>query len=131
MCSISPKSTVEGAPPVVGYNNINISLLKSLIKDKENTRIEVKDIQSIISKYFNISINDLISDKKKLIYSYPRHIAMYISRKYTDLTFKEIGYLFGNRDHSTVLYAIRKIEKIKSRKKNIKNDINNIVNLLT
>lgn len=112
-------------------NNINISLLKSLIKDKENTRIEVKDIQSIISKYFNISINDLISDKKKLIYSYPRHIAMYISRKYTDLTFKEIGYLFGNRDHSTVLYAIRKIEKLKSRKKNIKNDINNIVNLLT
>jgi chromosomal replication initiator protein len=111
--------------------NINLSLFKSLIKDRGNTRIEVKEIQSITSKYFNIQINDLVSDKKKSIYSYPRHIAIYLSRKYTDLSFKEIGYLFGNRDHSTIIYAIRKIEKLKSRKKNIKNDINNIVNLLT
>ena len=110
--------------------NINISLIKSLIKERENNKIEVKDIQSIIAKYFNISIPDIISDKKKKIYSYPRQLAMYFSRKYTDLSFQEIGFLFGDRDHTTVIYALKKIEKMRNIDKDIKNDINNIENLL-
>jgi chromosomal replication initiator protein len=111
-------------------NNINISLIKSLIKDREDNKIEIKDIQSIIAKYFNLSISDIISDKKKKIYSYPRHLAMYLSRKYTDLSFQEIGFLFGDRDHTTVIYALKKIEKMRNLDKDIKKDINNIENLL-
>jgi chromosomal replication initiator protein len=111
-------------------NNINISLLKSLIKERGDTNIEVKDIQSITAKYFNISVSDIISDKKKKIYSYPRHLAMYLSRKHTDLSFQEIGFLFGDRDHTTVIYALKKIDKIRNLKKDIKNDINNIENLI-
>jgi len=111
--------------------NINISLIKSLIKEREDNKIEVKDIQSIIAKYFNISIPDIISDKKKKVYSYPRHLAMYLSRKYTDLSFQEIGFLFGDRDHTTVIYALKKIERMRNIDKDIKNDINNIENLLS
>jgi len=111
-------------------NNINISLLKSLIKEKEGANIEVKDIQSITAKYFNISVSDIISDKKKKLFSYPRHLAVYLSRKYTNLSFQEIGFLFGDRDHTTVIYAFKKIEKIKNLKSEIKNDLNNIENLL-
>ena len=55
---------------------------------------------------------------------------MYLSRKHTDLSFKEIGYLFGDRDHTTVMYAFKKIDKIKNLKKEIRNDLNNIENFL-
>jgi chromosomal replication initiator protein len=55
---------------------------------------------------------------------------MYLSRKYTDLSFQEIGFLFGDRDHTTVIYALKKIERIKNINKEIKSDINNIENLL-
>jgi len=111
-------------------SNINMSLVKSLIKNSDHTNIGVGDIQSLTAKYFNISTSDIISHKKKNIYSYPRHLAMYLSRKHTDLSFKEIGYLFGDRDHTTVIYAFKKIDKIKNLKKEIKNDLNNIENFL-
>ena len=110
---------------------INLSIVRSLIKDRYDTDIGIKEIQSVIAGYFNISVQDLISDKKKTVYSYPRHVAMYISRKLTDLSFKEIGYLFGDRDHSTIIYAINKIKKSIKENSGIKTDVNNITNLLT
>ena len=111
--------------------NINILTLRNIIKERDNNSIDLKEIQAITSSYFNISILDIISDKKKRLYSYPRHIAMYLSRKHTDLSFQEIGYLFGDKDHSTVVYAIKKIEKLLSEDKKILLDLNNIDNLLT
>ncbi len=117
----------------ISLNNgdINLSIAKSLIKDRSNRDVGIKDVQAIISGYFNISVSDLISDKKKRLYSYPRHLAMYFTRKYTDMSFLEIGYQFGNRDHSTVIYAIKKIEKEKSKITGTSEDLNNIENLLT
>ena len=110
---------------------INLSIVKTLIKDRYDTNIGIKEIQSVIAGYFNISVPDLISDKKKSIYSYPRHVAMYMSRKLTDFSFKEIGYHFGDRDHSSIIYAINKIGKKIKNNTGIKTDINNITNLLT
>lgn len=110
---------------------LNLSLVKSIIKDRYDKNIDFEDIQSIIAGYFNISISDIISKKKKSIYSYPRHLGMYIVRNFTDLSFKEIGYLFGDRDHSTVIYAINKIEKSMMENKDVNIDIDNIKNLLT
>lgn len=116
----------------ISLNNgdINISLVKSIIKDRNYLDINIKDIQLLTSGYFNISISDLTSNKKTSKYSYPRHIAMYLCRKYTDMSFQDIGYHFGNRDHSSVIYAIRKIKKEKN-KKEILNDLSSIENLLT
>ena len=110
--------------------DINLSLVNSVIKGRDHVEIGVKDIQSITSGYFNISISDLISEKKKKIYSYPRHIAMYLCRKYTKLSLQDIGYHFGGRDHSTVIYAIGKINSLKSKRKPIRDDLNHIENLL-
>jgi chromosomal replication initiator protein len=111
--------------------DINISLIKSLIKDDNNTNLSIKDIQLLTSGYFNISISDIISDKKSSKYSYPRHLSMYLCKKYTGISFKDIGYQFGNRDHSTIIYAIKKIDGLKNKKKSIINDLRNIENLLT
>lgn len=110
---------------------INLSIVKTLIKDRYDADIGIKEIQSVIAGYFNISVPDLISDKKNTLYSYPRQVAMYMSRKLTDLSFKEIGYCFGDRDHSTIIYAVNKIKKIIKDNTGIKTDISNITNLLT
>jgi chromosomal replication initiator protein len=88
------------------------------------------DVKSITAGYFNISLSELISNKKHRIYSYPRQIAMYLCRKYTHASFKQIGDAFGNKDHSTVIYAVNRIEKYKVRKKEIREDLSKLEDLL-
>lgn len=110
---------------------LNLSLVKTIIKERYDINIGLEEIQSVIAGYFNISTTDILSDKKKSIYSYPRHLSMYMARNLTDLSFKEIGYLFGDRDHSSVIYATKKIEQSIKKNKEVSKDINNIKNLLT
>ena len=111
--------------------DINISTVKSLLKDKNRNGVGIEEVHSITAGFFNISISELISNKKKRIYSFPRHLAMYLCRKYTDLSYQEIGYSFGNRDHSSVIYAIRRIEKLREQKKDVQDTLNKIENILT
>jgi chromosomal replication initiator protein len=110
--------------------DINISRVKSLIKDDRRKEAGMDDVKSITAGYFNISLSQLISDKKQRIYSYPRQIAMYLCRKYTHTSFKQIGDAFGNKDHSTVIYAVNRIEKYRHRKKEIREDLNKLEDLL-
>lgn len=108
---------------------INISIVKSFMKGKNNIEIDIDDIKTITAEYFNISSMDLVSNKKRRSFSHPRQIAMYLARKYTRLSFKEIGASFGNKDHSTVIYAVRRIGKFQEEKK-IRDDLIEIENLL-
>ncbi len=110
---------------------LNLSLVKSIIKDRYDANVGLEEIQSVIAGYFNISTNDILSEKKRTIYTYPRHLAMYMARNLTDLSYKEIGYFFGDRDHSSVIYATKKIEQLIKKDKEVGKDINNIKNLLT
>ena len=55
---------------------------------------------------------------------------MYLSRKYTNLSFKDIGNSFGHKDHSTIIYAVRRIEKYRDKEKKICDDLKKIENLL-
>jgi chromosomal replication initiator protein len=110
--------------------DINISTVKSLIKDDRRKETGMEDVKSITAGYFNIALSELISNKKQRIYSYPRQVAMYLCRKYTDSSFKQIGDAFGNKDHSTVIYAVNRIEKYKVRKKEIREDLNKLEDLL-
>ncbi len=114
----------------LNHGDINISMVKSLIKEKDKLGIGIEDIKSVTAGYFNISVSELISNKKQRAFSYPRQMAMYLCRKYANLSFKEIGNSFGSKDHSTVIYAVRRIEKHKEQKKEIRNDLNIIENLL-
>lgn len=110
--------------------DINISIAKSLFTNSNKSNIEVKDIQSITAGYFNIPISEMLSHKKKKVYSYPRQLAMYICKNHTYLSLQEIGALFENRDHSTVIYSVKQIEKKIHKDKNILNDINNLTKLI-
>ena len=110
--------------------DINISRVKSLIKDDSRKEVGLDDVKSITAGYFNISLSELVSNKKQRIYSYPRQLAMYLCRKYTDFSFKQIGDAFGDKDHSTVIYAVNRIDKYKVRKKEVQEDLNKLEDLL-
>jgi chromosomal replication initiator protein len=98
---------------------INMDLAKETVKQLIPTKhlATVEDIQKIVCKYFKIDMEALKSKSRKKIVSYPRNIAIYLCRRYTDKSLEFIGRLF-NRNHSTILYDGDKI------KKNIKIDEN-------
>ncbi|MBN1831617.1 MAG: chromosomal replication initiator protein DnaA [Deltaproteobacteria bacterium] len=130
------KSLIRNVTRIKTYaslNNrdINISMAKAFIKDYRMRRIEIDDVKSIAAGYFNIPLSELISNKKQKKYSYPRQMAMYLCRKYTDLSLKKIGEAFGKKDHSTVIYAIKRINQYKDIKREIKHDLKIIENLLS
>ena len=98
---------------------INGDLAKDIVKQliPAEHLATVEDIQKIVCKYFKIDMEALKSKSRKKIISYPRSIAIYLCRRYTDKSLEFIGRLF-NRNHSTILYDGEKI------KKNIKIDEN-------
>lgn len=99
-------STLQGIP--VSVNLSKIALREILHR---NTRtITVDDIISSVAKSFNVKPSDIKSKKKHKLYSLPRQVGMYLSRNLTELSYPEIGSAFGGKDHSTVVYAAKKIE---------------------
>ncbi|MFZ0450708.1 MAG: chromosomal replication initiator protein DnaA [Desulfatiglandaceae bacterium] len=90
---------------------INIALVKQVIHEERvlSSQISVQKIQEITARFFDISLTDLLSNNRKRRYSYPRQLAMYFCRQLTDLSFKEIGKAFHNKDHSTIMYAVKHI----------------------
>lgn len=109
---------------------ITISTVKTLLREKNRAQTGLEDIMTTTAGYFNIAFTDLISDKKKRQYAYPRQLAMYLVRSHTGLSFKEIGDSFGKKDHSTVIYAVKRIGKLKAKEKDIGDDLKKIENLL-
>ena len=85
------------------------NILKKTIK-KQPTEIE--DIIKIVSAETKVKPSDIVSKKKTKAISISRQIAIYLTRKYTSKTFKEIGEKFGGRDHSTIITSVSTIEKL-------------------
>jgi len=85
--------------------------LKHLISE-DKKEITIEDIKKVIATYFNLTLDEINSKKKPQRISFPRQIAMYLSRKHTDHSLPKIGEEFGGRDHSTVLHAYNKIEDL-------------------
>lgn len=73
--------------------------------------ITMERIQKIVARNYNLDIKDLKSKKRTDAIAHPRQIAMYLARKFTELSTTDIGEAFGGRDHTTVLYSYDKIEK--------------------
>jgi chromosomal replication initiator protein len=93
--------------------------------------ITVEDIISHVAKAFNVKTVDIKSKKKHKLYSVPRQLGMYLARELTEMSFPGIGAAFGGKDHTTVIYAIKKVEEkikqdhsmknlVESLKKNIR-----------
>lgn len=98
-------------------NNKNITVdlaaeaLKDIISSSQTKAITIDLIQDVVANYYNLSIQELKSQRRTRNVSFPRQIAMYLSRKMTDMSLPKIGDEFGGRDHTTVIHAYEKISK--------------------
>ncbi len=99
------------------------SAIHQLIEPSENKRVMIDDIQRVVTQYFNITRTDLISSRRTRSIVRPRQIAMYLSKTMTARSLPEIGRRFGDRDHTTVLHAVRKIELERVRDDKMSNDL--------
>ncbi len=75
------------------------------------TGLSIETIQREVASYFEVKVHDLKGPKRHRAVSHPRLIAMYLSRQLTQMSYPEIGSRFGGKDHSTVISAVRRIEK--------------------
>ena len=105
--------------------------LKDIISKKQGKNITIGLIQDIVSSYFNLRIEDLKSQRRTRNVAYPRQIAMYLSRKLTDMSLPKIGEEFGGRDHTTVIHAYEKISENLNTDENLQHTIEDITKKLT
>jgi len=113
---------------------INADLVKEVLKDvliEQNKKITIDGIQQKVAQYFDIRVADMRSKKRNKTISYPRQIAMYLSRDLTDFSLPEIGEQFGGRDHSTVMHACEKIYNDMETKKGVREMVNKITGVIT
>jgi chromosomal replication initiator protein len=92
--------------------DITIDVVKEALKDLlsvQNRQISVENIQKTCADFFNIKVADMYSKKRPANIARPRQIAMYLAKELTQKSLPEIGELFGGRDHTTVLHAVRKV----------------------
>ncbi len=98
------------------------------IQDKQ---VSIENIQKIVAEYYKIRVADLHSKRRTRSVARPRQIAMSLAKKLTSHSLPEIGDAFGGRDHTTVLYACRKIESLRKDEVAIEEDFTNLHRQLT
>jgi chromosomal replication initiator protein len=94
------------------HKDINIALARDALKDLlsiQNRQVGVENIQKTVADFYKIKVADMYSKKRPASIARPRQIAMYLAKDMTKKSLPEIGELFGGRDHTTVLHAVRKI----------------------
>jgi len=113
---------------------INLNMAKEILKNiliEKNKEISIEEIQKNVAAYFSVKVSDLKSAKRLKALVIPRQIAMYISRQLTSCSYPEIGDKFGGKDHSTIIHAIKKIEKQLEDDYQLKITVENLKNSLT
>jgi chromosomal replication initiator protein len=86
-------------------------------------RITIDEIQKLVSRHFELKPLDLVSARRARAIARPRQIAMYLAKRLTTRSLPEIGRKFGGRDHSTVIYAVRKIEELRDTDRDVDNAV--------
>ena len=98
-------------------------LLSNLVKKETPKIITIELIQKEVSTFFNLTVKDLKSNQKQKKVSEPRQIAMFLSRKYTSSSFPEIGNKFGGKNHSTVVHAVKNVERKTGKDPSVSNAV--------
>ena len=111
---------------------LNTSDCKNILKDVFNQSkiITVDKIQNVVSNYFNIPLSEMLSQRRSRPLARPRQIAMYLAKKLTTRSLPEIGRRFANRDHTTVIHAVKTINRLSEQDDEMKKNISQIKSLL-
>ncbi|AWB94256.1 chromosomal replication initiator protein DnaA [Agromyces badenianii] len=99
------------------------TVLKDLITDDSDNVVSPVDIITATADYFKLTVDDLYGSSRSQAVATARQIAMYLCRELTSLSLPKIGQLFGNRDHTTVMYANKKISELMKERRSIYNQV--------
>ena len=116
----------------VHNKDLTINECKNILKDvfSQIKVVTVDKIQNVVSNYFNIPLNDMLSQRRSRPLARPRQLAMYLAKKMTTRSLPEIGRRFANRDHTTVIHAVKTITRLYEQDDEMKKNINQIKSLL-
>lgn len=124
---------------IVAYSSltrhaVDLDLAQSVLKDAFPERsmrpISISSIQKEVCKFYGIGHAELIGNKRSQNIVYPRQIAMYLARELTELSLPRIGSEFGGRDHTTVMHAQAKIQKLMNAERDVYNQIQTLTGLI-
>ena len=130
----SIREMVGGLNRVLAFSKINnkpptIYECKKILKDfinYKNKSINIEAIQNIVAAHFNLNIQEMLSARRSRSLARPRQIAMYLSKEYTTNSLPDTGRKFSNRDHTTVIHAVKKIDELIKKDNEIKQNVNEI-----
>jgi chromosomal replication initiator protein len=108
--------------------NLAQTVLKDVVPMGEVSSTTPNEIMSIVANFYRISVDDIAGTSRAQAIAQARQIAMYLCRDQTNLSLPKIGQLFGGKDHTTVLYAVRKIQKDMQHKREIYTHVTEILN---
>jgi chromosomal replication initiator protein len=97
--------------------------VRDLVRNREPRRVKIEDIQKRVASHYNVSRADLLSSRRTAAVVMPRQIAMFLAKSLTLRSLPEIGKRFGGRDHTTVLHAVRKIDKLSTTNAALKDEL--------
>ena len=111
---------------------LNINDCKIILKDVHNNNkvISIDKIQNVTSNFFSINLQEMLSQRRSRPLARPRQIAMYLAKKLTTRSLPEIGRKFANRDHTTVIHAVKTIEKLSQENSLMKKNIDEITSII-
>ena len=122
---------------VIAFSRVNNKILtindcKNILKDifNQSKVITVDKIQNTVSNFFNIALSEMLSQRRSRPLARPRQIAMYLAKKMTSRSLPEIGRRFANRDHTTVIHAVKTITRLSEQDDEMKKNISHIKSLL-
>jgi chromosomal replication initiator protein len=104
-------------------------ILRDLLRAHERT-VTIEHIQKRVSEHYNIRIADMSSNRRLRAVARPRQVAMYLAKTLTPRSLSEIGKKFGGKDHTTVMYAIKKVEELASLDRELSEDIKRLGQML-
>ena len=125
---------VGGLNRILAFSKINkkiptIYQCKNILKDfiiLNNNQVNVESIQNVVAAHFNLNIQELLSPRRSRSLARPRQIAMYLAKQHTTNSLPDIGRKFSNRDHTTVIHAVRKIDELIKKDNEVKHNVNEI-----
>ena len=106
-------------------SDIGQDLLQDLLRASDR-RTTIDQIQKKVAEHYNIRLTDMHSPRRSRSLARPRQIAMYLAKQHTTNSLPDIGRKFSNRDHTTVIHAVKKIEELIKKDNEIRQSVNEI-----
>jgi chromosomal replication initiator protein len=117
----------------LSHKPVSVAVAREALATQDSKRprvVSVPQIQDAVARHFGLKIEELLSKKRSRSVAFHRQVGMFLARRLTNLSFEEIGSLFGGRDHTTILYACEKIEKQSATDKILASKIEEITQVL-